>query len=221
MKLLHDYIYNIIKLEKLNKRETTKVGYPNGRLFSCKKGVKKMLYETLTLTSGTKYDKKIKDCKSAIDFVAGELARVGASLDQEASYVLNIDLHGKPIRCRILSLGTQGKVYLNPAEIFKTALRDHASTVMLFHNHPGSEPSPSQEDIAVTKKIVEAGYLIGVPLADHIIITNDYPVTGEFFSFKTRGLISLSEYTKKYETEDADITDIDFNRKKEGKSHAL
>ncbi len=172
-----------------------------------------MLYDTLTLTQEGDYSKPITSCREAIDFISNELAKLGASLDQEASYILNLDRHGKPLRCRILSLGTQGQVYINPVEIFKTALRDNATSIMIFHNHPCNSLNPSLDDIIMTRKIVEAGYLIGIPLADHILTNNNYPVTGELFSFREKKMISLDEYIQKYEGNNISIDDIDFNRK--------
>jgi DNA repair protein RadC len=68
--------------------------------------------------------------------------------------------------------------------VFRHAIVEHAASVILIHNHPSGNPEPSQEDIAITKQIVEAGKVVGIPVHDHIIIAG-----GNFTSLAERGLI--------------------------------
>jgi DNA repair protein RadC len=69
------------------------------------------------------------------------------------------------------------------AEIFKTAIRRNATNIIIIHNHPSGDPTPSPDDIAITRAIIQAGELLDVKLLDHIIVGN-----GKFVSLKERGL---------------------------------
>ena len=80
--------------------------------------------------------------------------------------------------------GTVNASYVSPREIFLSAMSYHAVGILLVHNHPSGDPSPSQADIQVTKKIQTAGILLDIPLIDHIIIGDC-----QYISFRQRGLI--------------------------------
>ena len=69
-----------------------------------------------------------------------------------------------------ISVGTVNTTLVSPREIFVEALKKNAVSVILLHNHPSGDPTPSKEDIMITKRVLEAGMLIGIDLLDHIII---------------------------------------------------
>jgi DNA repair protein RadC len=73
---------------------------------------------------------------------------------------------------------------VHPREVFKTALAVSAAHIIVVHNHPSGDPTPSREDIEVTKKLIEAGKIIGVDVLDHVIIGD-----GRHFSMKEAGHI--------------------------------
>jgi DNA repair protein RadC len=83
-----------------------------------------------------------------------------------------------------ISVGSLSASIVHPREIFNIPLRKSAASVILFHNHPSGDPAPSQEDLEVTRRLVDAGNLLGISVRDHIIIGD-----GCFFSFRERGLI--------------------------------
>lgn len=83
-----------------------------------------------------------------------------------------------------ISVGSLSASIVHPREIFNIPLRKSAASVILFHNHPSGDPSPSQEDLAVTRRLVDAGNLLGITVRDHIIIGD-----GCFFSFREKGLL--------------------------------
>ena len=85
---------------------------------------------------------------------------------------------------KILSKGTVNASLLSPREVFVQALKDQAASVMLLHNHPGGDPTPSGNDMQVTERVLEAGKLTDIPLLDHIIIGDN-----SYFSFKESGLL--------------------------------
>jgi DNA repair protein RadC len=83
-----------------------------------------------------------------------------------------------------ISVGSLSASIVHPREIFNMPLRKSAASVILFHNHPSGDPSPSQEDLEVTRRLVDAGNILGISVRDHIIIGD-----GCFFSFREKGLL--------------------------------
>jgi len=83
-----------------------------------------------------------------------------------------------------ISVGSLSASIVHPREIFIIPLRKSAASVILFHNHPSGDPSPSQEDLEVTRRLVDAGNILGISILDHIIIGD-----GCFFSFREKGLL--------------------------------
>lgn len=83
-----------------------------------------------------------------------------------------------------ISVGSLSASIVHPREIFKVPLRKSAASIILVHNHPSGDPSPSQEDLEVTRRLVEAGNLLGIAVRDHLIIGD-----GCYFSFKEKGLL--------------------------------
>ncbi len=83
-----------------------------------------------------------------------------------------------------ISVGSLNASIVHPREIFSIPLRKSAASVILVHNHPSGDPSPSSEDLAVTGRLVDAGHMLGVNVTDHIIIGD-----GIYFSFREKGLI--------------------------------
>ena len=83
-----------------------------------------------------------------------------------------------------ISVGSLSASIVHPREIFNIPLRKSAASIILFHNHPSGDPTPSQQDLEVTRRLVDAGNLLGVTVRDHIIIGD-----GCFFSFREKGLI--------------------------------
>lgn len=91
-------------------------------------------------------------------------------LAREIVYLVMLDSKSNLLKDMIISSGTVSSSLLSPREIFLNALKYEAVNVILLHNHPSGDPTPSREDIQTTKRIKEAGNLVGVRLMDHIII---------------------------------------------------
>ena len=83
-----------------------------------------------------------------------------------------------------ISIGTLDTVLVHPREIFSEAIKNKAASVIFVHNHPSGDPSPSEDDLYITRKLIKAGEILGIAVADHIIITQN-----NYFSLKTKGLI--------------------------------
>jgi DNA repair protein RadC len=81
-----------------------------------------------------------------------------------------------------VSRGTLDATLVHPREVFKAALLANAAGIVVAHNHPSGDPMPSPNDVAVTRRLVQAGELIGIPLIDHLVIGD-----GAFYSFQREG----------------------------------
>lgn len=94
---------------------------------------------------------------------------------QEYFYTLYLDNHNNLIERKLLFMGTINQSIVHPREIFKEAYLSSASKIICMHNHPSGNITPSIEDIKLTKSLIEIGKLQGIPLIDHLIVTdNDY-----------------------------------------------
>lgn len=106
-------------------------------------------------------------------------------LDQERVFLLMFDTKGTLLHEQVISIGTVNQSCISPREIFLTALEHHAVYVILIHNHPSGDITPSPEDQALTGRVWECGNLLGIELMDHIIIGNR-----RYFSFREQGIIN-------------------------------
>ncbi|NLN96797.1 MAG: DNA repair protein RadC [Eubacteriaceae bacterium] len=86
--------------------------------------------------------------------------------------ILILDTKRKLINRELISIGTLDASIAHPREIFSPAIRQHGSAIIVGHNHPSGDPTPSREDIAVTRRLVDAGELLGIPVLDHVIVTD-------------------------------------------------
>ena len=91
-------------------------------------------------------------------------------LKEEDVLLILLDTKFRPIKEITVGIGSVDRTVLRPREIFIRALKYDAVNIILLHNHPSGDPSPSRADIAVTEKIIKASSIVGIPLADHIII---------------------------------------------------
>lgn len=101
--------------------------------------------------------------------------------DREHLLVISVDSKCRPLAVEIVSIGTVNATLAEPREIFKHAILANAAAVILVHNHPSGDCTPSREDRHLTKRMGKAGRLIGIPVADHVIIGDG------FFSFNRDG----------------------------------
>ena len=104
--------------------------------------------------------------------------------EQEVMLCIMLDGKNHLLKERILTRGTANATLITPREIYVEALRNHAVSIILIHNHPSGDPSPSKCDIEVTERIWEAGELLGIHLLDHLIIGDQ-----KYISFREEGLI--------------------------------
>ena len=103
---------------------------------------------------------------------------------KENFVVLYLDARNKLIYKETVSNGSLNANLVHPREVFEPAIRHLAASIILVHNHPSGDPEPSEDDLVITKRLVESGKILGIEVVDHIIVVKD-----GFFSFKERELI--------------------------------
>lgn len=102
------------------------------------------------------------------------LAPLVAGLNQEVFWVINLDIRNQMIGAPVeVARGSVCGVEVHPREVFRAAVRVSAAGIVLAHNHPSGDPTPSQEDITLTRRLREVGALMGIPVVDHIVVCAD------------------------------------------------
>ena len=94
--------------------------------------------------------------------------------DQEHFYSILLNGKHKIIKEVLVSKGSLTAAIVHPREVFAPAIKERAASIIVLHNHPSGDPSPSQEDIEITKRLKQVGELVGIPLLDHVIIGTDF-----------------------------------------------
>ncbi|MCG7849005.1 MAG: DNA repair protein RadC [ANME-2 cluster archaeon] len=105
-------------------------------------------------------------------------------LKKESFIALHLDTKNRLLREETVSVGSLNANIVHPREVFKTAIQESAAAIIVAHNHPSGDPTPSQNDIDITRKLVETGRVVGIELYDHIIVGD-----GRFLSLKEQNLM--------------------------------
>lgn len=103
---------------------------------------------------------------------------------KEMFITLHLDGKNKIICMDLVSIGSLNQSIVHPRSVFQTACLSNAAAIILIHQHPTGDSTPSQEDIAITRRLKEAGEIMGIKILDHIIVGD-----GEYLSFVERGLL--------------------------------
>jgi len=167
-----------------------------------KKRLLKMRYEDLIEVKG------INEAKACTILAAAELVKRALKIQDESlpivssvkDVILQVSYLREKTREHLMAIylnarnellfrkhvfvGTLNANLVHPREIFQEALKQNAASVILVHNHPSGDPEPSEDDLEITKRILEAGKIMGIDVLDHVIITKS-----KVFSFKERKLI--------------------------------
>lgn len=103
---------------------------------------------------------------------------------QEVFGILILNTKNKIVAVHEISRGTLSSTPLHPREVFKPAVLHNAAAIICFHNHPSGDTEPSKDDIEATKRLIEAGKIMGIEILDHIIVGDD-----RYVSLKERGVM--------------------------------
>ena len=104
--------------------------------------------------------------------------------DREKFVVLHLNAKNAVISYEVVSIGTLNSSLVHPREVFKAAILSNAGSIILCHNHPSGDTDPSNDDLALTKRLVDAGKLLGIEVLDHVIFANS-----RFMSLKERNIL--------------------------------
>ena len=116
--------------------------------------------------------------------VANLLIAEMATLDQEHLRVLLLNTRNEVLSIQEIYVGNVNSSVVRPAEVFRPAVRDNAPSIIAVHNHPSGDPTPSDQDVAITRDLIGAGKLLGIELLDHVVLGNG----GRFVSLNERRL---------------------------------
>jgi len=119
-------------------------------------------------------------CSGAADVAAYLLRNGHADRDREAFIVLLMNVKNRIMAEEVVSVGILDGSLIHPREVFKAAIAGSAASIIIAHNHPSGDPSPSAADREVTDRLRKAGAILGIPVVDHVIVSPE----GAFFSFR-------------------------------------
>ena len=128
----------------------------------------------------TKFGEKIEEPESVFNLLKNEIG----NKKKESFYILSLTTRNNLISVDKVSTGTLSASLAHPREVFLPAIKNSASTVIIVHNHPSEDTRPSEDDLKITKRLTEAGKILGIDVVDHIIVSRT-----NYFSFKDKGLI--------------------------------
>lgn len=137
------------------------------------------------------------NCPDKVIKAVGEFL---SEFDREALCVINLKTNLTPINMNIASMGTLNYAVLHPRELMKSSILSNAAFIMLVHNHPSGDVTPSREDVKMTDKMNKICALMDIPLIEHIIVGD-----GKYFSFNQHQLLKKPDL--KLET---DINEIEL-----------
>ena len=123
--------------------------------------------------------------------VAALCADLG-QLAQEAFVVIDLNTRNNVIDKRLISLGVLDASLVAPREVFRGAVAGMAKAVILAHNHPSGDPTPSAEDIRITRQLIQAGKILDLKVLDHVIIGRPSDGNKGFYSLRETGLVDFS-----------------------------
>jgi len=121
----------------------------------------------------------IKNSKDVYELVKDELKKA----DREIFLAISLNTRNKVLGINTVSVGSLNASLVHPREVFKPAILQNATGLILVHNHPSRDEKPSEEDLDITRKLVEAGRILEINVIDHVIVGNG------FYSFADNDLI--------------------------------
>lgn len=122
-------------------------------------------------------------------------SKIGFKCKQENFVVSYLDGANKVMETKVIFVGTANRLMVHPREVFAPAFELRASSIIIGHNHPSGNTEPSVEDILMTRKLQEAGEILGIELLDHIVFTDT-----EYYSFQGNGKMPGVEDDRKVQS---------------------
>ncbi len=127
--------------------------------------------------SNARPKEKVNSTRAAIAYCSRQFARLAHDACQEEFHIVTLDTKLQPIQNHQITIGTLDASLVHPREVFRPAIRDAASAILLVHNHPSGDSTPSREDREITDRLKRSGALLGIEVIDHIIVAKDQTVS--------------------------------------------
>jgi DNA repair protein RadC len=128
---------------------------------------------------------RITDSDEALAFCRDRFRRLATDGSQEEFHIVTLDSQHQVVDLHQISVGCLDRSLVHPREVFRPAIKDAAKAILLVHNHPSGDPTPSAEDLRVTQRLEEAGHTLGIGVLDHIIVARSGSVSIQ--EFRTGG----------------------------------
>lgn len=179
---------NVLELAKEVLRKINKEELLTTDVLTLKKQVGIGLVKACQLISCFELGKRfLKEKKSTLIMKPEDIWREMKEIrgnKKEYLVIFYLDVRNQVIRKEIISIGSLNSSLIHPREVFEPAVSHLAAQIIISHNHPSGDPSPSEEDIEVTKRLIQVGEILGIEIIDHVIVTEK-----EFFSMKEKKII--------------------------------
>lgn len=135
----------------------------------------------------------IREPEAAYRLIAPLIAAATNGHAQESFFVILLDTKNKAIAApSMATLGLLNTSPVHPREVFRAAIQNNAASVILVHNHPSGDPTPSKEDIECTRRLVEAGKVLGIAVTDHLIVGRATDTAPAYMSLREKNLVSFT-----------------------------
>jgi DNA repair protein RadC len=145
---------------------------------------KKVMEEIKVYETGKESDRKRYNAVTSPEILYNIIKSKISNFAKEHFFVISLDTRNNYIGIDEISIGTLTASLVHPRETFESAIKRHAAHIIISHNHPSGETEPSEDDIKITKRLVDAGKIMGIEILDHLIITSN-----SYLSFKEKFLI--------------------------------
>ncbi|NLW56167.1 MAG: DNA repair protein RadC [Firmicutes bacterium] len=126
----------------------------------------------LSVVKDSNFHSKTKKINTPID-AAKVIQDYLRGADREHFITLALDTKNRIVNIHTVSIGTLNSSLVHPREVFKSAIITNAASIIIAHNHPSGECYPSAEDLEITRRLIDAGSLLGIPVLDSIIVSDD------------------------------------------------
>jgi DNA repair protein RadC len=120
---------------------------------------------------------RINSSSAAVAYCLSQFHRLACDATQEEFHIVTLDTKLQPIQSHKITVGTLDASLVHPREVFKPAIRDSAAAVLLVHNHPSGDPTPSRQDREITDRLKRSGELLGISVIDHVIVAGTSAVS--------------------------------------------
>ena len=134
------------------------------------------------------YLKPIKKSEDAAKVFAEFIGEEGIAT-KEHFVAIYLDGASRPVKVELLFLGTANQSMVHPRDVFRPAIAHNAVGIIVGHNHPSGTLVPSEADTRITKRLKEAGNLLGIEIVDHLIVTTETLSEGKFYSFSDEWML--------------------------------